>query len=466
MTNDLHHACKSGNIDQIIQSFESNPSKLNEKDSKVISTQLGWTPLYRSVISGRLQATKYLLSQGADPNMLNNLGESPLHQAADSGNLELAELLLQSGADPNIQQNEGDSPLHNSAFRGDVDMVKLLLKYQADPNIQNKVVKNIQAGRTALHYAVDCGFIECVVVMMLSWADPFVVDFSGKNAFDMTQDQRILQVLKDANDKVVGGDDDRLYLERCSFGRKNNAFDDGSKNECFEDDNLHGRVSHNSDQLSEIIKLSKTTTTSASQISTNPSKFELYPIYNWLETINLAVYYELIISSNYHTLESISQDPNDFLQKLLPLLKKPGHKARLSFRVEELSKPRPRPSLQRRSKSSFLKCCGISSCNTQAVFHFPSLKAWLDHINMGVFYENFLEAGYDDYESLVLMVNSNYSLTLEKIRQELKINNENYAKKIIRELEADHLSLFSRQSLRSISFDEPKTVACESCLIY
>lgn len=137
---DLHLACKSGDLANLVQAYESDPSKINLKDSKVLNIQLGWTPLYRSVISGCLQAAKYLLSKGADPNIVNYLGESPLHQAADTGNLEIAELLLEYSADPNIQQNEGDTPLHNSAFRGDNEMLKLLLEYHADPNIQNKVV--------------------------------------------------------------------------------------------------------------------------------------------------------------------------------------------------------------------------------------------------------------------------------------------------------------------------------------
>lgn len=138
---DLQSACKSGDLQKIQQAFFQNPSKLNEKDSQVIVTQLGWTPLYRTVTSGRVEAARFLLDQGADPNTTNNLGETPLHQAADSENYSMAKLLLDFKAEVNAQQNEGDTPLHHSAFRGDLDMVDLLLEYRADPNLKNKVVK-------------------------------------------------------------------------------------------------------------------------------------------------------------------------------------------------------------------------------------------------------------------------------------------------------------------------------------
>ena len=139
-TADIHLACKSGNLELIIKAFNDNPAKINEKDSQVRVIQLSWTPLYRTVISGRFEAAEFLLSKGADPNIINNLGETPLHQAADCGNYELAELLISYKVLVNVQQNEGDTALHHSAFRGDCKMLGLLLQSGGSPNIKNKVV--------------------------------------------------------------------------------------------------------------------------------------------------------------------------------------------------------------------------------------------------------------------------------------------------------------------------------------
>ena len=139
---DLQTACRMGQIEAIKTSYNENRSKLNEKDPSVIFKQLGWCPLYRTVISGNYEATEFLLSEGADPNNPNNLGETPLHQAADNSQYSIAELLLSQKADPNFQQNDGDSPLHHAAFRGDQKMVQILLAANADPNLMNYMVKS------------------------------------------------------------------------------------------------------------------------------------------------------------------------------------------------------------------------------------------------------------------------------------------------------------------------------------
>jgi ankyrin repeat protein len=71
---DLHKACRIGDMDFIRFSYEANPLKINDRDKS-----LGWTPLYRTVICGHSKASRFLLKNGADPNLANNLGETPLH---------------------------------------------------------------------------------------------------------------------------------------------------------------------------------------------------------------------------------------------------------------------------------------------------------------------------------------------------------------------------------------------------
>ena len=137
---DLQSACRSGEISLIKLAFLNDPSKLNSKDPSVSAMQLGWCPLYRTVICGHFEAAKYLLEQGADTNVCNNLGETPLHQASDNSQYEMAELLLLYKANPNYQQKEGDTPLHHAAFRGDSKMIEILIAKAADMNISNFMV--------------------------------------------------------------------------------------------------------------------------------------------------------------------------------------------------------------------------------------------------------------------------------------------------------------------------------------
>lgn len=289
-------------------------------------------------------------------------------------------------------------------------------------------------------------------------ADPYIKDNSGKSAFDMTTDEEIISSLKSKKKKFPNIQDEKLYIEKFT---ENNEEDDSDLSKIL------ARNSYSSDKLCEMIKSAKINTTSGSQKSTKPSKFEIHPIYTWLEQYNLSVYYELILSSGYPTIESLMKDQENALSKILPLIRKPGHRDKLAFRVKESALNKPRLSINhRKSKSSYFKCCGLSGNSTQAIFHFPSLKNWLEHLNMEVYFENFFSAGWDDYETMVLMSYTEHGLNMHKLINDLKITNPKHAQKILRELDADNLSLFSRNSIQRVAFDDPKSVACESCLIY
>ena len=70
---DLHKACRLGDLRGIEAAVKADPQQVNSKDANVRVTQLGWTPLYRSVVCGHQQASSFLLSHGADPNLTNNV---------------------------------------------------------------------------------------------------------------------------------------------------------------------------------------------------------------------------------------------------------------------------------------------------------------------------------------------------------------------------------------------------------
>lgn len=94
VTETLQRACRSGDVALLRKCIDAKPQVLNTLDSK-----LGWTPLYRAVICGHIEATRLLLSSGADPNIRNKVREVPLHQAADAGNVKLAQALLEHHAE-------------------------------------------------------------------------------------------------------------------------------------------------------------------------------------------------------------------------------------------------------------------------------------------------------------------------------------------------------------------------------
>ena len=97
---DIHQACRLGDLSSLKAALAACPSSLNSLDS-----QQGWSPLYRCVVCGHELATAYLIEQGANPNLRNQIGEGPLHQAAETGSIRIVRWLLDAGADPNLRQN-------------------------------------------------------------------------------------------------------------------------------------------------------------------------------------------------------------------------------------------------------------------------------------------------------------------------------------------------------------------------
>lgn len=69
----------------------------------------GFTPLMIAVITGELEATEWLLANGADANMSMRDGGNALHGAAFVGNAPAAALLLDLGVDADALNNDGIS---------------------------------------------------------------------------------------------------------------------------------------------------------------------------------------------------------------------------------------------------------------------------------------------------------------------------------------------------------------------
>jgi len=64
-------------------------------------------PLFLAVGSGKAEAVRYLLDQGADVNAREQFGQTPLTEAAFHGNIAVIKELLLRGADVNAIADEG-----------------------------------------------------------------------------------------------------------------------------------------------------------------------------------------------------------------------------------------------------------------------------------------------------------------------------------------------------------------------
>ena len=99
--------------------------------------------------SGNIALTKFLLANGADPNMLNEEGLSPFMIAYRARNIDVINLLLEHDVNLNTMSevyNQYQYQLMHACLVGDTEMVKILLQHGTDIAITNS------EGKTALDY--------------------------------------------------------------------------------------------------------------------------------------------------------------------------------------------------------------------------------------------------------------------------------------------------------------------------
>jgi len=124
------------------------------------------TKLSRAVVDGNLPLAKNLVETGEKVNDVDKWGWTPLAWAAYYGHPVIVKWLLEQGADPNIltfkeygRYKPGVSPLLLAAYYGHEEIVADLLKAKADPNIADI------SGRKPVDYARDFGFTRCVELL-------------------------------------------------------------------------------------------------------------------------------------------------------------------------------------------------------------------------------------------------------------------------------------------------------------
>jgi ankyrin repeat protein len=109
------------------------------------------------------EGVRYLLQQGANPDLCNGKGESPLHIALKGGyrRNQMVKILLEGGANPNLVDEEGNTPLGLAA--GNAELVRLLLRHGANihqgsnPILFSAITKqDVDTVRVILDAGIDC----------------------------------------------------------------------------------------------------------------------------------------------------------------------------------------------------------------------------------------------------------------------------------------------------------------------
>lgn len=99
----------------------------------------GYTPLGMACSRGDIKMVKYLIKNGANPNIFKG-SMTPLLWAIHNDNMEMVSILLKNGADPNLYIKDEVVPwncktaLQFAKKRKMSDMVSILKEYGADEN--------------------------------------------------------------------------------------------------------------------------------------------------------------------------------------------------------------------------------------------------------------------------------------------------------------------------------------------
>ena len=154
-------------VKQILQ--RSKFSNINRQDND------GHTILFSYCMEGsHVDIIKYLVDNGADPNIKDKRGNTPLsyvchnYDLSDNDTLEVVKLFIEHGADVKIKYDMLYSCLSYSLDYDKVNTAIFLIEHGADPNS-----KVLSFGASALYYACsDIGNIELIKVLLDHGADP------------------------------------------------------------------------------------------------------------------------------------------------------------------------------------------------------------------------------------------------------------------------------------------------------
>lgn len=116
--NDFEWAVKNGDLDMVKTFLAKN------KDAAGKPLSSGRNPLVMAADYGQKDVLEYLISSGANVNVVDSHGMTPLLAAIYEGHADCVKLLLEKGADKNQKAPNGDT-YYDSA---ETDEIKTLLK--------------------------------------------------------------------------------------------------------------------------------------------------------------------------------------------------------------------------------------------------------------------------------------------------------------------------------------------------
>lgn len=120
----LHYAANSGS-EYICRLLVSAGATVN------IADRVGWSPLHAAASNGKVAVVNFLIDREADLNPKDKDGRTPLHVSKPSA----VATLITNGADPNILNNDAMNPLHSACKKGFSNVARVLVSMGANVNL-------------------------------------------------------------------------------------------------------------------------------------------------------------------------------------------------------------------------------------------------------------------------------------------------------------------------------------------
>lgn len=182
------------------ESIRTSVPAIGSADSKArTSAMIG--RLMGSIRAEDVDAVRWALDSGVDPNGQDSKGYLPLVVASWLGEREIVEVLLGRGANPKLQSRDGISPLIAAAIQGRPSIVRILVNAGASSNAQGS------DGSTPLIAAASKGDRAVVDVLLAIGANPNMARNDGYTALmeaSMFGDATMVRALADKGAAVDG----------------------------------------------------------------------------------------------------------------------------------------------------------------------------------------------------------------------------------------------------------------------
>lgn len=140
----LHNAAHLGDLDTLRTLLQEDRFRLRINQKLIWSCGLlPCTPLRIAAMMGRSDCVAFLISQGADVDMVDVKGQTALFIAVVNGHLDCVKILLEAGADPNGSRHHRSTPIYHAAQVGRVDIMLELIRFHADVDIDHRLEQKV-----------------------------------------------------------------------------------------------------------------------------------------------------------------------------------------------------------------------------------------------------------------------------------------------------------------------------------